>query len=76
MVDMIQRLGIEYHFKEEIKAAIQKQHMTSNGYGGSRNYHFALSEVALQFRLLRQEGYFLHSGENLFIFRPRNYACK
>ena len=70
MIDMIQRLGIEYYFEEEIKAAIQKQLMTftSNSYCRSPNYHFALSEVALLFRLLRQEGYFIHLGENLFIF--------
>ncbi|KAI4296533.1 hypothetical protein L6164_036483 [Bauhinia variegata] len=62
MIDCIQRLGIEYHFEEEIQAVLRKQQLMF----GSQTYcvidDHELSEVALQFRLLRQEGYWVHAN--------------
>ncbi|KAG8635276.1 probable terpene synthase 13 isoform X2 [Manihot esculenta] len=52
MVDAIQRLGIEYHFQEEIDMILQRHYMMH----GTYNYN-DLHEAALGFRLLRQEGY-------------------
>ncbi|CBI41006.3 unnamed protein product, partial [Vitis vinifera] len=54
MIDAIQRLGIDYHFKEEIEAVLQRQYMKAGTHGESIQ---DLYEVALRFRLLRQEGY-------------------
>ncbi|XP_028777964.1 (3S,6E)-nerolidol synthase 1-like isoform X1 [Neltuma alba] len=56
MIDMIQRLGIEHHFEEEIQEAVRKQYLkigTHSYYNIDHNLQ--LSEVALQFRLLRQQ---------------------
>ncbi|CBI33220.3 unnamed protein product, partial [Vitis vinifera] len=54
MIDAIQRLGIDHHFEEEIEAVLQKQYMKSSIHGDCDE---DLYEVALRFRLLRQEGY-------------------
>uniref|UniRef100_F6I7F6 (3S,6E)-nerolidol synthase 1 n=1 Tax=Vitis vinifera TaxID=29760 RepID=F6I7F6_VITVI len=56
MIDAIQRLGIDHHFEEEIEAVLQKQYMKSSIHGDCDE---DLYEVALRFRLLRQEGYTL-----------------
>ena len=61
MIDNIQRLAIEYYFEEEIEAAVRKQHMMLGNQSHRGNYDLEL--VALQFRLLRQEGCFVHEGE-------------
>ncbi|KAK3431799.1 hypothetical protein EUGRSUZ_E03602 [Eucalyptus grandis] len=51
---MIQRLGIKPLFQEQIKAILRWQytHFTSLNHGKDNVY-----EIALRFRLLRQEGY-------------------
>ncbi|KAL0352704.1 UNVERIFIED_CONTAM: BTB/POZ domain and ankyrin repeat-containing protein NPR1 [Sesamum angustifolium] len=54
MVDAIQRLGIAYHFKEEIDQALQNLFETFHDY--SKENH-DLYSTALSFRLLRQHGY-------------------
>ncbi|XP_050214272.1 (3S,6E)-nerolidol synthase 1-like isoform X1 [Mercurialis annua] len=58
MVDAIQRLDVEHHFEEEIDAIIL------NNYNliPSTHHDRDLYEVALRFRLLRQEGYFMPAG--------------
>ncbi|KAI9076743.1 hypothetical protein K1719_041286 [Acacia pycnantha] len=57
MIDMIQRLGIEHHFEEEIQEAVQKHHLKlgTHSYDSSDHNDHKLSEVAFQFRLLRQQ---------------------
>ncbi|KAI4296535.1 hypothetical protein L6164_036485 [Bauhinia variegata] len=62
MIDSVQILGIEYHFEEEIQAVLQRQQLMfgSQTYRGNDDHE--LSEVALQFRLLRQEGYWIHAN--------------
>ncbi|KAK7331823.1 hypothetical protein VNO80_28564 [Phaseolus coccineus] len=60
MVDIIQRLGIEHHFEEEIELVLQKQQLIlSNHPCDFFNSHDQLYEVALAFRLLRQGGYYV-----------------
>ncbi|GAV89482.1 Terpene_synth domain-containing protein/Terpene_synth_C domain-containing protein, partial [Cephalotus follicularis] len=54
MIDAVQRLGIDHYFQEEIEEILKRQYMTTNTNGGHTN---DLYEVALRFRLLRQEGY-------------------
>ncbi|KAJ8622266.1 hypothetical protein MRB53_030795 [Persea americana] len=51
LIDAVQRLGVAYHFEEEIAQALLRMYKSGRGYGGD------LHAVALQFRLLRQEGY-------------------
>ncbi|KAM3701657.1 hypothetical protein ACB094_05G189800 [Castanea mollissima] len=53
-VDAILRFGIKYHFQEEIETILKRQYVIFKAHEG---YDHALHEVALRFRLLRQEGY-------------------
>ncbi|GMP72795.1 hypothetical protein CsSME_00030708 [Camellia sinensis var. sinensis] len=53
MIDNLQRLGIDYHFQEEIEALLQSQYTKSN----ATTLGYDLYEVSTGFRLLRQEGY-------------------
>jgi len=62
MVDSIQRLGIEYHFEEEIETILKKKLLMLRVHNHQGRAYQELSEVALQFRLLRQEGYYIHAG--------------
>lgn len=62
MVDSIQRLGIEHHFEEEIEAILKRKQLMLRVNSHLGNDCQELSEVALQFRLLRQEGYYIHAG--------------
>jgi hypothetical protein len=55
LVDVVQRLGIDRHFKEQIAAAIDSIH-------SSEFNSASLHEVALRFRLLRQQGYWVSAG--------------
>ncbi|KAF8030058.1 hypothetical protein BT93_E2474 [Corymbia citriodora subsp. variegata] len=56
IVDMIQRVGIQPLFQEQIKAILRWQytHFNSLNHGKDDVY-----EIALRFRLLRQEGYYV-----------------
>ncbi|XP_065878824.1 probable terpene synthase 13 [Euphorbia lathyris] len=57
MIDAIQRLGIEYRFQDEIRAILLRHYTTPTNHDQSN-----LHEVALRFRLLRQEGYYVPTG--------------
>ncbi|KAK1682677.1 hypothetical protein QYE76_043525 [Lolium multiflorum] len=52
MIDALQRLGVPYHFKEEIDLKLQK--LSSHKFG-NENLH----DISLQFRLLRQERFYM-----------------
>ncbi|XP_031287270.1 (3S,6E)-nerolidol synthase 1-like [Pistacia vera] len=54
IIDAVQRLGIDYHFQEEIQQIIRRQYVISATYPFQHHY---LQEIPLRFRLLRQEGY-------------------
>lgn len=62
MVDTLQRLGIDYYFQEEIEAFLKRQYMIFSAPG---NHQHDVYEVALRFRLLRQEGYQVSQGEQV-----------
>ncbi|KAF5472097.1 hypothetical protein F2P56_008838 [Juglans regia] len=56
MINAIQRLGIDYHFEEDIDAILKGQYAKYIAHGDcGQNLH----EVALRFRLLRQRGYYV-----------------
>ena len=69
MIDAVQRFGIDYHFNEEIEAILQRQYMNVSNHGGSIQ---DLYEVALRFRLLRQQGFHVPAGGISFDF---SYIC-
>lgn len=63
MIDSVQRLGIDHHFQEEIDQILQKQHLIiTSGSAHGADHHRDLHEVAVRFRLLRQQGYFVPDG--------------
>ena len=61
MIDTLQRLGIDYHFREEIEAFLNTQYM--NYFSSPNHLPLDVFGVALRFRLLRQEGYNVSQGE-------------
>ncbi|RVW58724.1 putative terpene synthase 13 [Vitis vinifera] len=56
MIDAIQRLGIELPFHGEIEVVLQRLHTKFNTLSDCHNN---LYELAVGFRLLRQEGYYV-----------------
>ncbi|CAL5331981.1 unnamed protein product [Camellia sinensis] len=56
MIDALQRLGIDYHFREDIEAVLHSQYMNSSSHSFT-DQHDDLYEVSTRFRLLRQQGY-------------------
>jgi len=77
MIDIIQRLGIEHHFEEEIELVLQKQQLIlSNHPCDFFNSHDQLYEVALAFRLLRQGGYYVNAGLNDSITEDNNFLSR
>ncbi|KAL2485812.1 S-(+)-linalool synthase [Abeliophyllum distichum] len=55
LVDAIQRLGVDYHFQEEIEAVLWRHYMAATTYDGLSYY--TLHDLSLRFRLLRQQGF-------------------
>ncbi|XP_027182173.1 viridiflorene synthase-like [Coffea eugenioides] len=55
LIDKVERLGISYHFDNEIEEQLQKIFDECANFEKYQN--FDLSTVALQFRLLRQHGF-------------------
>lgn len=62
MVDSIKRLGMEYNFEEEIEATLERKHTMLRFKSFQRNEYQGLSQAAFQFRMLRQEGYYISPG--------------
>ena len=62
MIDAVQRLGINYHFHGEIEAVLERLYTKFN----MSDCHNDLYELALGFRLLRQEGYYVSEVDFLF----------
>ncbi|XP_077242055.1 (3S,6E)-nerolidol synthase 1-like [Tasmannia lanceolata] len=56
MIDSLQRLGIDYHFEEEIEAVLNFHYRSLDVSTGFP--HHSLYDVALCFRLLRQHGHY------------------
>ncbi|KAG6637483.1 hypothetical protein I3843_11G176600 [Carya illinoinensis] len=57
LVDAIQRLGVSYHFDNEIQEILQQLWKTHES--DYPEYNDDLYSVALMFRLLRQDGYYI-----------------
>jgi (-)-alpha-terpineol synthase len=58
MIDDLQRLGVFYHFEEEIKRVLEKVYINSFDNWTKEDLH----AIALKFRLMRQHGYNIHQG--------------
>ena len=60
LVDQLERLGLDNHFREEIKEALSRIHSDEelDDAGMSSNLHV----VALRFCLLRQHGFWVSTG--------------
>lgn len=67
LIDALQRLGVAYHFEQEISEALCFINTTSSS--GHHSYsdddlHF----VSLRFRLLRQHRYYVPPGIYIFMY--------
>lgn len=62
LIDSMQRLGVAYHFEKKIKAAIVT--LVSSSTASTTT---DLQTVALQFRILRQYGISISSGNVLYL---------
>jgi hypothetical protein len=58
LVDALERLGIDNHFREEIYVALSRIHGEETDVGSSHSLH----TVALRFCLLRQHGFWVPTG--------------
>lgn len=58
LIDALQRMGIDYHFQEEIESVLEEEYVQSACFLKYQT-HF---EVSLCFRLLRQQGYYVPAG--------------
>uniref|UniRef100_A0AAU7LL50 Ocimene synthase n=1 Tax=Zanthoxylum ailanthoides TaxID=159071 RepID=A0AAU7LL50_9ROSI len=56
LVDTLQRLGVSYHFEEEIKRLLNRICSNNSSYHAKEKQQ-SLYAVALEFRILRQHGY-------------------
>ncbi|CAI9279801.1 unnamed protein product [Lactuca saligna] len=71
MVNALQKLCINHHFKEEIDS-ILKKHYTKIFNGHVSNHDQSLYEVSCNFRILRQQGYYI-PADNVFAgFKQKN----
>ena len=62
LVHAIQRLGVAYHFENEIEAILQQVMHNSLDPHDNDNDRYT---IALRFRLLRQQGYNISCGESI-----------
>jgi hypothetical protein len=60
MIDALQRLGVSYHFKEEIDLKLQE--LSSQKFD-INNLH----NISLQFRLLRQDRCYISCGKIFYV---------
>ncbi|XP_071736468.1 (E)-beta-farnesene synthase-like [Rutidosis leptorrhynchoides] len=54
LIDVVQRLGIAYHFENKIEEALQYIYVTYRDHGVGINH---LQSISLWFRILRQQGF-------------------
>lgn len=73
MIDALQRLCLDYHFKSQIEEYLEKQYRETTllYFRGNQDYHHQnLNDIALSFRLFRQQGHYVPEGG--WIYR---YVC-
>lgn len=63
LIDSIQRLGVSYHFKNEIDQILEQLYMAYYNDLSSNNSDEDLNTLSLLFRLLRQQGYKISPGK-------------
>ncbi|XP_024046987.1 gamma-terpinene synthase, chloroplastic-like [Citrus clementina] len=71
IVDNLQRLGVSYHFEDEIKrflSRIYNERNSRSSYHAKEKQESSLYAVALEFRLLRQHGFDMHAQGTLSLF--------
>lgn len=68
LIDVIQRLGVDYHFEKEIKESLKYIHDKYKHQNSKDDDD--LRTVALRFRLLRQGGYNVPCGKNIPMYIP------
>nr|KAJ0209242.1 hypothetical protein LSAT_V11C400179620 [Lactuca sativa] len=71
MVNALQKLCINHHFKEEIDS-ILKTHYTKIFNGHVSNHDQSLYEVSINFRILRQQGYYIPADDVFAGFKQKN----
>ena len=76
LIDDLQRLGLGYHFEQEIKSALTKIYEDPSYETLERN---DLHAAALRFRLLRQHGFNISQSVISFyilfgLYLPKNYS--
>lgn len=79
LVDAVLRLGVEYHFQEEIEAILQREYLIFSADHNGEDCNTdpdPLYEVALRFRLLRQGGYHVSAGTKLFFMLSSNLISR
>jgi hypothetical protein len=65
MIDAVQRLDVDKYFQEEIEAILHGHYVKHVSHGDCGH---ELHEVALRFRLLRQQGYHVPAGGYSFLY--------
>ena len=64
LTETLQRLGVSYHFQDEIELILKAIHQNDPGKETWKKNN--LSSTALEFRLLRQHGFWVPQGR-LFV---------
>ena len=59
-IDLLRRLGLSYHFEDEIQSILKSIYCNKSYWNGGWNNN--LHATALAFRLLRQHGYRVPEG--------------
>lgn len=62
LIDDLQKLGLAYHFQEDINCTLKMIH---NGRINDDNREKDLHATALEYRLLRQHGYYTSPGNSI-----------
>ena len=62
LIDSVQRLGVSYHFENEIEIVLQQIRDSLSYNFNNKHGNDDLYTIALHFRLLRQQGYNISCG--------------
>ncbi|XWS44791.1 hypothetical protein CRYUN_Cryun15aG0078700 [Craigia yunnanensis] len=73
LIDTLQRLGVSYHFEDEIKKTLKKISTDHSCAAWKKDNLYA---TALEFRLLRQHGYHVNQEGETILENARDLAAK